>query len=291
VAELDERAYGGCGDPDESEPVLIDFPVDHQGDYAALAPDPPLPPPPPVVPDAPIPPPLAGPAAPDGAAPTDDAVTGDGGVAAVAAVAAPAAAAVAAVDGETQAGDVTEASGAPFPIAGLSVLKGLLLYGATLVFAGFYAYFMAKIASAPEGRPPSFDPAMISVAAALAGVLGSAFALAIGVPTREQTVNRGLQSDLDALDAPEPEKRLSGGARVLARIRQALSLEPGRRTAASIPITVGIWVYAAVGSAVAVTYFLNQQETPDAVKALAVAFAGYVLALVTAAYGLATRES
>jgi hypothetical protein len=283
VAELDERAYGGCGDPDESEPVLIDFPVDHQGDYAALAPDPPLPPPPPVVPDAPIPPPLAESATPDAAAP-DEAVAGDGGVAA------PAVAAVAAADGETPAGGVTPAGATPFPIAGLSILKGLLLYGATLVFAGFYAYFMAKIASAPSGTPPSFDTTMVSVAAALAGVLGSAFALAIGVPTREQTVNKGLESALDALDARKTEKPLSGGARALARTRQALSLEPGRRTAASIPITVGIWVYAAVGSAVAVTYFLNQQETPDAVKALAVAFAGYVLALVTAAYGIATRE-
>jgi hypothetical protein len=35
---------------------------------------------------------------------------------------------------------------------------------------------------------------------------------------------------------------------------------------------------------VLVTYVLNQGETPDAVRALAVAFGGYVIALITAAY-------
>lgn len=34
----------------------------------------------------------------------------------------------------------------------------------------------------------------------------------------------------------------------------------------------------------AITYVLNPGETPAAIKALAVAFAGYAVALVTAAY-------
>ena len=63
------------------------------------------------------------------------------------------------------------ASGLVARIAGVSVLKGLLLYGAVLTFAGFYSYFMAKIASAPEANPPALDGTMVSVAAALAGVL------------------------------------------------------------------------------------------------------------------------
>jgi len=291
VEELDQIAYGGCGDPDESEPVLIDYPVEHQGDFAAPAPDPPAPPTPPVIPDAPLP---AAVTVEDGAQP-DGAVAalddGGGVVAAAAAVTPPTAVTAPGGDGAgaaTLAGDVVGQGDAPFRIAGLSILKGLLLYGATCVFAGFYAYFMAKIAAAPGGKPPSLDPTMVSAAAALAGVLGSAFALVIGVPTRAETVNQGLGSALEAIG---PKRKASGGARFLARLRQALSLEPANTTTPSIPITVGIWVYAAVGSAVAVTYFLNQQETPEAVKALAVAFAGYVLALVTAAYGLATRSN
>jgi hypothetical protein len=35
---------------------------------------------------------------------------------------------------------------------------------------------------------------------------------------------------------------------------------------------------------VAVTYVLNQNETPGTIKALGVAFGGYVIALITAAY-------
>ena len=43
-------------------------------------------------------------------------------------------------------------------------------------------------------------------------------------------------------------------------------------------------VNALVASAVAITYVLNQNETPGTIKALAVAFGGYVIALMTAAY-------
>ena len=68
------------------------------------------------------------------------------------------------------------------------------------------------------------------------------------------------------------------------RIWQIFSLEPEGTTAASWPKTFGIWVYAVVASAVAVTYVFNQNQTPGTIKALAVAFGGYVIALVTAAY-------
>src|SRR5262249_9727448 len=63
-------------------------------------------------------------------------------------------------------------AGVAATIAGLSVLKGLVLYGATLAFAGFYAYFMEQIVSA-SGTPPSLNSAMVAAAAALAGILGS----------------------------------------------------------------------------------------------------------------------
>jgi uncharacterized integral membrane protein len=45
-----------------------------------------------------------------------------------------------------------------------------------------------------------------------------------------------------------------------------------------------------VASAVAVTYVVNQNQTPASIKALAVAFGGYVIALVTAAYGITKRS-
>jgi hypothetical protein len=167
-------------------------------------------------------------------------------------------------------------------IAGLSVLKGLVVYGATLTFAGLYAYFMEEIVTASK-TPPHLNGVMVSAAAALAGVLGSAFALIMGVPIR--TTNEALARDLaparDLDDRLDPKKLPRK-----TRLRRVLSLEPGGTDQPSWPQTFGVWMYAAVASAVAIVYVLNQAETPPAIKALAVAFGGYVIALMTAAYGL-----
>jgi hypothetical protein len=166
-------------------------------------------------------------------------------------------------------------------IAGLSVLKGLVVYGAVLTFAGLYAYFMEEIVSASKTYP-HLNGAMVSAAAALAGVLGSAFALVMGVPIR--TTNEALAKDLDPArvdDHFDPKK-----LRLKTRLRRVLSLEPGGTDQASWPQTFGVWTYASVASAVAIVYVLNQAQTPPAIKGLAVAFGGYVIALMTAAYGL-----
>jgi hypothetical protein len=168
-------------------------------------------------------------------------------------------------------------------IAGLSALKGIVLYGAVLTFAGLYIYFIARIFEAPAGKPPHFDTTLVSAAAALAGVLGSAFALEIGVPTARGATNANLG---DALNTAEDG---SAKDRVLAAVRRILSLEPPSTGAASWPKTFGIWVYAVVASGVAVSYVINQNQTPPSIKPLAVAFGGYVVALVTAAYGITKR--
>lgn len=164
----------------------------------------------------------------------------------------------------------------PATIAGLSALKGLILYGATLTFAGLYVYFITRILGAKPGKPPALDAATVSAGAALAGVLGSAFALEVGTPADESKTNAGLGKAL--ADASTPRDS------VKARMRQVLSLEPGTTQTASWPKTFGIWVYAVVAVAVALTYIFNQTETPGTIKALAVAFGGYVVALVNNSY-------
>ncbi|MEA2298775.1 MAG: hypothetical protein QOF77_1711 [Solirubrobacteraceae bacterium] len=171
-------------------------------------------------------------------------------------------------------GDGTEATDG---IGGMSSLKGLILYGATLTFAGLYVYFMVKIFGASPGVKPRLSGATVATAAALAGVLGSAFALEIGTPTHEHETNPTLKAAL--------ETRPSGvKGHKSARVWRALSLEPCSTQAASWPKTFGIWAYAVVATAVAITYVVNQNETPDAIKGLAVAFAGYVITLINAAY-------
>jgi hypothetical protein len=161
-------------------------------------------------------------------------------------------------------------------IAGLSTLRGLVLYGAVFTFAGLYLYFIVEISIAKTGVPPALDGALVSAAAALAGVLGSAFALEVGTTTDESAINHGLGQAIRTATTPRE--------RLLAGVRQALSLDASSTTKASWPRTFGIWVYAIVGSAVAVTYVLNQSETPGTIRALAIAFSGYVIAVVTSAY-------
>jgi hypothetical protein len=172
-------------------------------------------------------------------------------------------------------------------IAGLPILKGLILYAATLVFMGFYAYFIEEIVRAKHGAP-SLPSAMVATAAALAGVLGSAFALVIGAPA--PATNSDLAVKLDKVR--RGEAGTLEGLRI--RLRQVLSFEPAvaeGQTGMSWPLTFGIWAYAATATAVAATYFLNQSETPDEIKALAVAFAGYVLAFFTAAFGVTGKSA
>ena len=165
-------------------------------------------------------------------------------------------------------------------IGGLSVLKGLLLYGASMTFAGFYGYFMEEIVSAPSGQAPAFAPSLVAAAAALAGVLGSAFALVIGLPTDPAGVNKDLRDEI----AKSPQERRRG-----VWLWRFFSLEPSGTDRASWPLTVGIWAYALVASAVAIVYFLHSAETPATIKTLAVVFAGYVITFVTTAYGIAAK--
>jgi len=176
---------------------------------------------------------------------------------------------------ETLTGPLAHDAAAP-RIAGLSALKGLVLYGAILTFAALYVDFIVQISTAHSGTTPKLDATLISAAAALAGVLGSTFALEIGTTTPESSTNYNLYQAV--------ERASTTKARLAARVWQVLSLEPKTTTSASWPKTFGIWIYALVASAVAITYVLNQNETPGTIKALAVAFGGYVLALVTAAY-------
>lgn len=166
-------------------------------------------------------------------------------------------------------------------IGGISTLRGLIVYGAVFAFAGLFIDFMVRISAAHNGVKPSINATLISAAAALSGVLGSAFALKIGVVPNPASVNQSLAAHLS-----DPSR-----SQVTARIRQALSLEPSSTTDKSWPLTFGIWVYALVASATAIVYILNQNETPSSVKVLAVTFAGYVLALLNMAYGLTTSSN
>jgi hypothetical protein len=168
-------------------------------------------------------------------------------------------------------------------IAGMSVLRGLVVYAAVLAFAALYVDCIYLISQAKPNSTPNIAATLTSAAAALAGVLGSAFALRMGNPGSQAVINQQLAQHLDRTVASNSRGWWDTPA---GKLRLVLSLEPSAPNQKSWPITFGIWVYAIVGSAVAVTYALNQHETPGPIKALAVAFAGYVIALLSVAFGV-----
>jgi len=199
--------------------------------------------------------------------------------------------AAAAVAGDPQQGPKdgagagqTSAKGSGDGIGGISTLRGVLVYAAVLTFAALYIKFIVVISDSKPNVMPHIDAALISAAAALAGILGSAFALRVGNPASQTFTNQALAQHLDEAAAGDATKR----TRVAAWIHQALSLEASAADAKSWPVTFGMWVYALVASAMAITYIFNQNETPGTVKALAVTFAGYVIALLSHVFAIQT---
>ena len=143
-------------------------------------------------------------------------------------------------------------------VGGMRTLRELLVLGFVAAFVAVYGTFIWRIweARADGAAPPQFSDGLVSFAGALAGVLGSAFAIALGVAKPDVT--------------ERPEGRM-------ARTRKRLG-------GISLSVTVGIWAYALVGAAAATTALVNLEETPDPIKALSSVFVGYILALAATAF-------
>jgi hypothetical protein len=142
-------------------------------------------------------------------------------------------------------------------VGGMRTLRELLVLGFVAAFVVVYGSFIWDIwlARIDDTDPPRFSDALVTFAGSLAGVLGSAFAVALGVSKPR---------------VAEPEGRLAGARK--------------RFSGLSISVTVGIWAYAFVGAAAAFTALVNLEETPDPIKALSSVFAGYILALASTAF-------
>lgn len=128
-------------------------------------------------------------------------------------------------------------------------LKIALMAAALLGFIALHVTFLAQILRA-HGAPPDLDTVWVNIAATLSGVLGAAFAVAMGV--KDSLNGSGLRT-----------LRVSG---------------------TDVILTIGIWVYAVFGVVSVVVYATNSDETPGSVSSLALIFIGYVAALLSNAY-------
>jgi len=161
----------------------------------------------------------------------------------------------------------SETQSAPINVWGGRKLLEILVLGFVGAFIAVYADFIWEIWRArANGSPsPEFSEGLVSFAGGLAGILGSAFAVAFSRPDQEERT-----------ETANAESRES---RIWRRI-----------SGLSFCVTVGIWAYAVVGGAAAVTALVNLDETPDPIKALSSVFIGYGLALSSTVFR-STRAS
>jgi hypothetical protein len=183
-------------------------------------------------------------------------------------------------------------------IAGVSVLRGVLTYATVALFAVIYGYFIIEIFEGTLDQRSLEYGTLVEVAAILAGLLGSAFALQWGLPPRAIRINPGLSRQLAATRrasiaegsgaATAAGIGTAAGAQASTgalRLRQLLSLEPASASTPSPPLVIGMAVYVIVGVASVVTYLTEKAHTPEAVKALAVVFIAYLVVLVARGFG------
>jgi len=116
-------------------------------------------------------------------------------------------------------------------------------------FVAMMASFVWQTWTAKAGEVPDLPSVQSSALAALAVVLGSGYALMLGLP------------------APENET---------ANITTAIKEQPF--------LFAGVVIYMLAGFAACLTYGVNEDETPGVIKTIAVAFGGYVIAYVGGAY-------
>jgi hypothetical protein len=137
----------------------------------------------------------------------------------------------------------------------IDALKLAFLVGGIAVFAALYSWFFESIWAA-HGSPPHLNSQAVYLASLLAGALGTAFAVAVGIQRKDPATN---------------EKKLALGSTLLASgWGQVLA-------------NAGVWVYALVGVTSLVTVFWNQAESPASIKAFAAAFIGYAVSVFTSA--------
>lgn len=145
---------------------------------------------------------------------------------------------------------------------GVKVLKLLILWGSVGVFIGLWLWFFNDIWTIDK-QPVSLNQKALYVASAIGGVLGTFFAVSMGVERRDPQKNAmKLAPGSTLLGTPSPQEK---------GISDSLA-------------TVAVWGYGLVGIGAVITLFVHSAESPGAVETLATVFGGYLLAIITAAF-------
>lgn len=145
-------------------------------------------------------------------------------------------------------------------MANVSRLRAILLWlGVTAFFVGWIWIFI-RISRA-DGKPPKFDRDVLYGISVIGGVLGTFFAVSMGVQRKDPNTDARKLQIGKTLVAGEDTTALS------ARLA-----------------TWTLYGYAAVGILAIIFSKWKSLESPDLIKGQAATFAGYIAALVTAAF-------
>jgi hypothetical protein len=133
-----------------------------------------------------------------------------------------------------------------------ALVRAVTLFASEIAFAGLFAYVIYETWEAKSGKPPDISNPVEGAAAALAVALAAGYAGALGVQ-------------------PQP------GTRAIAWFSKWPSLT-------DVLLFLGVFLYMFVGAACGLTYLANVEEAPGLLKTVAIAFGGYVIAYIGAAY-------
>ena len=133
-----------------------------------------------------------------------------------------------------------------------ALVRAVTLFGSEVAFAGLFAYVIYETWDANSGKPPDISKPVEGAAAALVVALAVGYAGALGVQ-------------------PQP------GTRAVAWFSKWPSLT-------ELLLFLGVFLYMLVGAACGLTYLANVEEAPGLIKTVAIAFGGYVIAYIGAAY-------
>src|SRR5215213_1172423 len=74
--------------------------------------------------------------------------------------------------------------------SGVKAMRLAFLVAGLLAFLGLYVYFFIKIWDASGKKPPALDKQLLYVASLLTGVLGTYFAVALGIQRKDPKVDQ-----------------------------------------------------------------------------------------------------
>jgi hypothetical protein len=139
-----------------------------------------------------------------------------------------------------------------------TAVRGLTLLGALLAYGALAGYVLWETWAASTA--PTISNVQGAALGALAVALGAGYASILGVPPK------------------------TGGTRITGtgweKVKAWLRIVLLERTL----LGAGVILYMLAGGAMCLTYAFNEAQTPSIVKTVAVAFGGYVIAYIGAAY-------